>query len=96
MRHIKLVLDVPTSVAAGAAKPVQDLQTKWAAVSGTFSATLVIEVSMDNATWFTVASGITAPGLHEIPQSVAFARVRATAFASGTPEVVIAGYMSDG
>ena len=71
-------------------------------VRGTFTATLVPEGTIDNATWFTltitpVAGGagvttITAAGAWTVPTAGFSAiRLRSSAYTSGTPTIVLAG-----
>lgn len=77
-------------------------------VTGTFSATLNIEISADGGTTYVPASGrvrgaavtatqITAPGVFQVDVTGATnVRVRASAYVSGTPTVVLAASASPG
>lgn len=58
-------------------------------VSGTFTATLQVNVSIDNVNWAPAVASITAPGIYTFYGSVQFVRVDTTAYTSGTPTVTI-------
>lgn len=67
-------------------------------VAGTFSATVVIEGSVDGTNWstaamdFSLASSFTAVGFSRyIAPSPVFLRVNITAWVSGTPTVQVSG-----
>lgn len=86
-------LQVPTAIGVGDAQPVKDLRDKCVAVTGTFSATVVIEVSLDGGTnYLAIGAGTAAPGLFQVAYPATHVRVRVTAFSSGAPKVQLAGY----
>lgn len=97
MNLYKISLDVPTAAGVGAPKPLRDIQLeKCVQVAGTFTANLSIEVSLDGTHYQAVVTGVTAPGIHQLPYPAATVRVRTVSFASGAPVVTVAGYGSNG
>lgn len=57
---------------------------KFITVTGTFTATLKVEISNDNTTWVQSGSDITAAGVTTISARAKFIRVRCSAYTSGT------------
>ena len=51
-----------------------------------------IEASIDGGAYFAVGDALTAPGVVAVPQTVEFLRIRTTAYASGEPGAVFAGF----
>jgi hypothetical protein len=96
MRQRSLTLDVKTAVAVGDPKIVRDLQEKYVHLSGTFSATVSIEVSLDGINYFAVATGLTAAGMTSIPHPASHMRINTTVYASGTPVAVVGGFDDNG
>lgn len=89
----KYALPVQTSVAVATAHPgPSQLREKYVQVSGTFSATLQLEGTIDGTAWFTLGATITAAALRSIPETIASIRVNTTVYASGTPVVTLAGW----
>lgn len=91
MRYESYPLEVPASVASGAALDVHDLTDKTIAVSGTFAASIQIEGSLDGSTWIAIGAPISAPALVEVSATVAQIRASTTAYTSGTPSGIVAG-----
>lgn len=81
-------LDIETSVAIGDALDLEDGEQAIITVSGTFTATVQIEISLSEAgdDWFAWGQALTAAGIVILPRGIA-RRVRAntTAYTSGTP-----------
>lgn len=77
---------------AGEARRVTDYVDHTVQVSGTFTATLDIEVSLDDVTWTKVQTGVSAAGLFQW-RGHAFRsmRINVTAYTSGEPVVVMGG-----
>jgi hypothetical protein len=61
-------------------------------IRGTFSATLVIDVSNDMIAWVPATGNLTTPQLLTIAGSFRYIRVRTAAYTSGTPTVHYAGF----
>lgn len=92
MRQKTLTLDAKASVAVGTPKLVRDLREKYVHVFGTFVATLAVEVSFNGIDYFAVASGLNAAGMTSIPQPATHMRINTTAYTSGVPIAVVAGF----
>jgi hypothetical protein len=86
----QIIIEVKTSVAVGADQNVADLVDKWAQISGTFTATIDIEGSLDGTNWITLMT-ISSAALLNIPQSLSHIRTNTTAYTSGTPSCILAG-----
>jgi hypothetical protein len=86
-------LPVPLSVATGADQSVAGLREKAVQVTGTFSATLSIEISLDGTNFAPIAAttDLTAPALISIPFLAQAMRVDTTVYASGTPLCTVLG-----
>jgi hypothetical protein len=91
-RPEKVRLEVKQAVDAGKAEHVFRFRDKYVQVHGTFVATLQIEASIDGSDYFAVGGAVSAPGVVAVPQTVEFVRVRTTAFTSGEPKAVLAGF----
>lgn len=96
MRQRNYALEAKTSVAVGASKTVQDLREKYVHISGTFVATMNIEVSLDGGVNFISVATVSAVGLTAIPHPATHMRINTTAFTSGVPGAVIAGFDDNG
>lgn len=91
MRHERRSLQVKLEVATGDASVVRQLIDKWLTITGTFSATLQVEVSLDEgATWFITEEDVDAVGLFEIPEAASHIRIDTTVYVSGTPVASLA------
>ncbi len=91
-RPEKIELEVKQSVDAGRAENVFRFRDKTVQVHGTFVATVQLEASIDGSDYFPVGAALTAPGAVLVPQTVEFLRVRTTAYTSGEPKAVLAGF----
>jgi len=91
-RPEKIRLEVPAAIGTGRAEHVFRLIRKTVQVFGTFAATLQLEGSIDGGAFAPIGGPVTAPGFIEVPHTLEFLRVRTTAFTSGTPEAVVAGF----
>lgn len=96
MRQRNYALEAKNAVAIGTAKSVQDLREKYVHISGTFVATLNIEVSLDGGVKYISVATVSAVGLTAIPHPATHMRINTTAFTSGVPEAVIAGFDDNG
>lgn len=91
-RPEKIRLEVKAEVAAGKAEQVFRFRDKYVQVHGTFVASLQLEASIDGSDYFPVGTVQSAPGVVPVPETVEFVRVRTTAFTSGEPKAVLAGF----
>lgn len=91
-RPEKIRLEVKSEVGAGKAEQVFRFRDKFVQVHGTFVATLQIEATIDGSDYFPVGIVQSAPGVVPLPETVEFVRVRTTAFTSGEPKAVLAGF----
>lgn len=91
-RPEKVRLEVKQAVEAGRAENVFRFSHKYVQVHGTFVATLQVEGSIDGSDYFAVGGAISAPSVVPVPETVEFVRVRTTAFTSGDPKAVLAGF----
>ena len=91
-RPEKLVLEVKQAVEAGRAENVFRFRDKTVQVHGTFVATLQIEGSIDGSEYFPLGAALSAPGALRVPETLEFLRVRTTAYTSGEPRAVFAGF----
>jgi hypothetical protein len=87
-----MTLSIPTAVGVGAAANVFRFRDKTVQISGTFSATLQLEGSIDGNAFQAIGSSTSTTALISVPFAVQFLRVRVTAFTSGTPTAVVAGF----
>lgn len=91
-RPEKIRMEVLASVGVGRTENVFRFRDKYVHVHGTFSATVQLEASIDGSIYFTVGAALSAPGVVPFPETAEFARVRTTAFTSGTPEATLAAF----
>ena len=91
-RPEKVQLEVKQAVDVGRAENVFRFRDKTVQVHGTFVATLQLEASIDGSEYFPVGAAMTAPGAVLVPETVEFLRVRTTAYTSGEPKAVLAGF----
>lgn len=91
-RPEKVRLEVKQAVDVGRAENVFRFSSKFVQVHGTFVATLRVEASIDGSDYFPVGAAVSAPGVVPVPQTVEFVRVRTTAYTSGEPKAVLAGF----
>lgn len=81
----------------GTVQRVSDIQNKWVQITA-FAGSLNIEISLDNGShYWPIVTGVTAPGLYEIPQPATHLRLRVLSGPGATPTGVVAGvYSADG
>ena len=94
MGYKSIPLDVATSVAAGEASTCESLIDKTVAISGTFTATLSIQISRDGATWADFQTGITGvsqPAFVKLDLTVPYVRINTTVWGSGVPVATLEG-----
>jgi hypothetical protein len=91
-RPEKVQLEVKQEVGVGRPENVFRFLHKYLQVGGTFAATLQVEASIDGSEYFNVGSAVIAPGVVPIAETVEFIRVRTTAYTSGEPKAVLAGF----
>jgi hypothetical protein len=91
-RPEKVRLEVKQAVEAGRAENVFRFRDKTVQVHGNFVATLQLEASIDGSDYFAVGGAASAPGAVQVPETVEFLRVRTTAYTSGEPKAVFAGF----
>jgi hypothetical protein len=85
-----ITLNVPASVAAGSAVNVEKLYYKTIIFSGTFTATLQVQLSNDGSTWVTVGSNVTTASVVRVEEQSKHLRINTSAFTSGTPAASLA------
>ncbi len=91
-RPEKVRLEVKQTVGTGQAENVFRFSGKFVQVHGTFVATLQLEASIDGSDYFPVGAPQSAPGVIAVPETLEFLRVRTTAYTSGEPRAVFAGF----
>ena len=91
-RPEKVQLEVKQAVDVGRAENVFRFRDKTVQIHGTFVATLQLEASIDGSEYFLAGASKTTPGVVLIPETVEFLRVRTTAYTSGEPKAVLAGF----
>lgn len=91
-RPEKLRLEVKQATDAGRAENVFRFRDKTVQVHGTFVATLQLEGSIDGSEYFPLGAPVSAAGVLRVPETVEFLRVRTTAYTSGQPQAVFAGF----
>ncbi len=91
-RPEKLTLEVKQAVEVGRAENVFRFRDKTVQIHGTFVATLQLEASIDGSEYFPIGAAASAPGAVRVPETVEFLRVRTTAYTSGEPRAVFAGF----
>lgn len=94
-------MDVKTAVADGDALTIPLYSGGTVQVHGTFSATLQVQGKIaPSSDWVNIGSSLTAPGLVTLsdgngcPYCLTNIRIRTTAYTSGTPQAVFAGFNS--
>lgn len=78
-------LAVPTSVAAGPAVALRPDESATVYLTGTFTATVQMQVSLDGTNWLNDGSALTAAGTLLISKAANYVRANVTAYTSGTP-----------
>lgn len=91
MPNVTRAVEAKASVAAGEKVLVADLKSCVVQVTGTFTATLKLEGSMDGTNFQQIGSDITAAGLTAISPVYNYIRLNTTAYTSGTPAASVAG-----
>jgi hypothetical protein len=91
-RPEKVRLEVKQAVDAGKAEHVFRFRDKYVQVHGTFVATVQVEATIDGSDYFPVGGALSAPGVVPVPETAEFVRVRTTAYVSGEPKAVLAGF----
>jgi len=91
-RPEKVRIEVKQEIGVGRAENVFRFRDKYAQVHGSFVATLQIEASIDGSEYFNVGGAVSAPGVVRVRETVEFIRVRTTAYTSGEPKAVLAGF----
>lgn len=94
-------MDAKAAVADGDALSVSLYEGGTVQVYGTFSATLQLQGKIaPSSDWVNIGSSLTAPGLITLsdangsPYALTNIRIRTTAYTSGTPQAVFAGFNS--
>ena len=91
-RPEKVRFEVKQVVGVGRGENVFRFSGKFVQVHGTFVATLQVEATIDGSAYFPVGPAISTPGVVPVPETVEFVRVRTTAYSSGEPKAVLAGF----
>jgi hypothetical protein len=91
-RPEKVMLEVKQAVEAGRAENVFRFRDKTVQIHGTFVATLQVEGSIDGSEYFPIGAATSAPGAVRVFETVEVLRVRTTAYTSGEPRAVFAGF----
>ncbi len=91
-RPEKVPLEVKQAVEAGRAENVFRFRDKTVQIHGTFVSTLQVEASIDGSEYFPVGTPYSAPGALMVQETVEFLRVRTTAYTSGEPRAIFAGF----
>src|SRR5579884_2524414 len=90
-------MTVPTSVTAGTAQAVGNLERKCFTLESVGTATYQLQISLDSsaspaaASWQNEGAALTAAGALEVTKPCAWARWNCTAYTSGTPTGRFAG-----
>lgn len=84
-------LAVQLAVAAGAPFDVSRLGALTLQTTGTFVATMQLQVSHDGTNFETLGADITAPEVREIAGTWRSVRINTSVFTSGTPVVTLGG-----
>jgi hypothetical protein len=86
-RPVTKTLAVPALVAAGAAQDISQIFEfdGWVTVTGTFVATLQVQLSNDGVTWAQDGANISAPIVQKVSGRAKFIRINTSAFTSGVP-----------
>ena len=91
-RPEKIQLEVKTAIDVGRAENVFRFRNKYIQVHGAFAATLQVEGTIDGNNYFSIGTALSTPGVVPVPETLEFIRVRTTAFTSGEPKAVLAGF----
>jgi len=91
-RPEKIQLEVKAAADIGRAENVFRFRDKYVQISGTFVATLQVEGTIDGSDYFPVGAAMNAAGVVPVVETIEFIRVRTTAFTSGEPKAVVAGF----
>lgn len=86
-------LNAPAAVQAGTAFDARRLRGRLVQITGTFTATLGVEGSIDGTVWTGIGSAITAPGYRVVEDGWSYVRINTTAFTSGTPVAKLGGFV---
>ena len=83
-------LTTPASDTEGTPTRTEELHDSWVRFSGTFVATLTLQGSNDNSTWFDIVQVV---GPCTVPVSVRakWMRIKTTGYTSGTPAAELTG-----
>lgn len=84
-QYTSLTLDVPASDSNGTALRVDGNENKWVEISGTFSATVTIQMSFDGGTVWRDHSVFTAAGGGFVDAPCTHLRAVTSSYSSGTP-----------
>lgn len=84
-RFDSLDLDIPASVAAGAALAVNGYDRLLVVIQGTFTATIELQMSLDGGNTFVTHTSKTAPAIVELPGGATHIRANTSAHGNGTP-----------
>jgi hypothetical protein len=85
-------LNVPTSVAVGLSMDVGHLLNKAIQISGTFVATIQLQVSLNGDDYVSLGSAYTAGALVQVTETFRYIRANVTAYTSGAPVITIGGF----
>jgi len=91
-RPEKVRLEVKQAVDVGRGENVFRFRDKTVQIHGTFVATLQLEGSIDGSEYFPVGASASAPTVVRVPETFELLRVRTTAYSSGEPRAVFAGF----
>ena len=91
VRPERIDLAPPASTTTGPEKDVRRLTDKNLQVSGTFSATLQLQGSVDGVNFEDVGVAITAPGIVAVSGYFEKLRIETTVFVSGAPAAILGG-----
>lgn len=78
----------------GESVQVEELVQKRVQVSGTFTSTFDIEVSLDNLEFIKVGASISAPCLVDLPEIARLMRIHTVTWATGDPIVTLGAFMA--
>jgi hypothetical protein len=94
MRSYFRALEVPAeSDESGVSMKVENYRDKTVQVFGTFTATLEIEISLDQGNhYLAVEEAITEPGIYLVPQTCTHLRMRNATHVDGTPQAIFGGF----
>jgi len=91
-RPEKVRFEIKQLVGVGRGENVFRFRDKFVQLHGTFVAGLQVEASIDGSDYFPVGAPQSAPGVVPVPETAEFVRVRTTAYTSGEPKAVLAGF----